>query len=133
MEVASLVATNAGRPTPEGHRLFFKYKRVKIRPIVMDPQPDNSTGNAQRASTGRSTDRQNSKHRHPPTKSHNRRHAAAAGDDSTAMTKGETANDGIIGFGSPRSDRRVTGQKWKQRLPLKTQMETLRQVSRGDE
>ena len=52
MEVASLVATNAGRPTPEGHRLFFKYKRANIRPIVMDPQSDNLTGDAQRASTG---------------------------------------------------------------------------------
>jgi hypothetical protein len=52
VEVTSLVDTNAGRPTLEGHRLFFKYKRVNIRPIVMDPQPDNPTGDAQRASTG---------------------------------------------------------------------------------
>ena len=52
MEVTSLVDINAGRPTLEGHRSFFKYKRANIRPIVMDPQPDNLTGDAQRASTG---------------------------------------------------------------------------------
>ena len=52
VEVTSLVDTNARRPTLEGHWLFFKYKRANIRPIVMDPQLNNLTGDAQRAYTG---------------------------------------------------------------------------------
>ena len=32
--------------------MFFKYKRAKIRPIVMDPRTDNPTSNAQRAPAG---------------------------------------------------------------------------------
>ena len=49
MEVTSLVDINAARPTLEGHRLFFKYKRANIRPIVMEPSPDNPRHDASQA------------------------------------------------------------------------------------